>query len=78
MLEWLSPYIGTVLVCVALAAVFALLIRSLVRDKKKGKPLCGGQCGSCAMGCHCHSTPPTEGDCPEESDATSPKEANRP
>ena len=56
MLAWLSQNIGTIIVCAILITVFALLIRSLIRDKKKGKSLCGGNCGACAMGCHCHST----------------------
>ena len=37
-------YIPTVLICIGLVALFAFLIYSLVRDKKKGK----GCCGSCA------------------------------
>ncbi len=47
-------YLPTVLICLALAALFGLLLWSLIRDKKKGKSSCGGCCSSCAMGCHCH------------------------
>ncbi len=41
-------YLPTVLICIGLVAFVALLIYSLVRDKKKGKGCCGG-CGSCTL-----------------------------
>ena len=37
-----------------LILIVAGVIYSIVRDKKKGKSLCGGNCGHCAMGCSCH------------------------
>lgn len=44
---------GTVLVAVILAGALALIIRSMVKDKKSGKSLqCGGDCSKC--GGHCH------------------------
>ena len=49
-------YLPTIIICIVLAALFGLLIWSLVRDKKKGKSSCGGCCSSCARGCHCHPT----------------------
>lgn len=43
---------GTVIVLAALAVVVALVIRSMIRDKKNGKSLqCGGDCKKC--GGHC-------------------------
>ncbi len=43
---------GTVIVLAALAGIVVLVIRSMIRDKKKGKSLqCGGDCGHC--GGHC-------------------------
>lgn len=43
---------GTVIVLAALAGVVALVIRSMIRDKKSGKSLqCGGDCKHC--GGHC-------------------------
>lgn len=43
---------GTVIVLAALAGVVALVIRSMIRDKKNGKSLqCGGDCKHC--GGHC-------------------------
>lgn len=44
---------GTILVLAVLVLIVALIIRSMIRDKKKGiSPLCGGSCKSC--GGHCH------------------------
>ena len=45
--------LGTVIVGLVLVAIISLIIRSMIRDKKNGKPLqCGGDCKSC--GGHCH------------------------
>ena len=44
---------GTVVVGIIVAGVVALAVRSMVRDKKKGKSIqCGGDCKNC--GGHCH------------------------
>lgn len=43
---------GTVIVVAALAGVVALVIRSMVRDKKNGKSLqCMGDCRHCSGHC---------------------------
>lgn len=43
---------GTGLVLLGLAAIVALIIRSMIKDKKAGKSLqCGGDCSKC-KGCH--------------------------
>lgn len=45
---------GTVLTGMAVVCVVALVIRSMVRDKRNGKSLhCGGDCKHC--GGHCSS-----------------------
>lgn len=54
MFAWLQQYSGTILVCLILAVVFGLLIRSLLRSKKEGKSSCCGGCAGCAMAGHCH------------------------
>ena len=54
MLPWLSQHIGTILICAILVAIFALLIRSLIRDRKAGKSACCGGCQGCAMAGECH------------------------
>ena len=44
---------GTIIVLIVLAIKIALIIRSMVKDKKAGKSLqCGGDCSKC--GGHCH------------------------
>ena len=60
MLSWFEANLGSILVALALAGVTALIVRGLIRDKKKGKHLCGscagcsGNCAGCAGGCtHC-------------------------
>ena len=46
-----SCKMGTVIVGLVLVIVVALVVRSMVRDKKNGKSLqCGGECKHC--GCH--------------------------
>ena len=47
MLAWLSAnWINLILIAV-LTLIVALLIRSMVRDRKAGKRSCGGNCASC-------------------------------
>lgn len=44
---------GTIIILIVLAIIVALIIRSMVKDKKAGKSLqCGGDCSKC--GGHCH------------------------
>ena len=44
---------GTIIVLIVLAIIIALIIRSMVKDKKAGNSLqCGGDCSKC--GGHCH------------------------
>ncbi|MCI5918264.1 MAG: FeoB-associated Cys-rich membrane protein [Roseburia sp.] len=44
---------GTLIVGIILLIIVALIVASMVRDKKNGKSLqCGGDCKNC--GGHCH------------------------
>lgn len=44
---------GTFITLAVLIAIVSMIVRSMVRDKKKGKSLqCGGDCSKC--GGHCH------------------------
>lgn len=52
---WLVSHIGTIIVCAILIAVVALVIWSMVKDRKKGKSSCGCSCSQCAMSGACHS-----------------------
>jgi len=76
---WLSQNIGTILICAVLIAFFALLIWSLVRDRKKGKSSCCGGCAGCAMAGHCHpnAVKPADTAAPKPEDTTAPAEEVR-
>lgn len=51
MLSWLSENLANLIVCGILLIVVVLIVRKLIRDKKAGKHICGGSCGSCGGGC---------------------------
>ena len=51
MLSWLQTNIGSIVVVLFLLLVVALIVRRLALDKKAGKHICGGSCGSCGGGC---------------------------
>ena len=55
MLQWISANIGTILISLVLLAVVALIIRSMVHDKKQGKSSWGGNCAGCAACGACHN-----------------------
>jgi hypothetical protein len=43
---------GTLIVLLVLAGIVALIVRSMIKDRKNGKsPVCGGDCSKC-KGCH--------------------------
>lgn len=54
MLAWICGNISTIVVCVVLLAVVALIIAGMVREKKKGKSSCGCGCANCPMSGSCH------------------------
>ena len=58
MLQWISTNIGTILISLLLLAAVALIIRSMMRDKKQGKSSCGAGCAHCAMHGQCHRSQP--------------------
>ena len=45
---------GTAIVLLVLAAVVALIVFSIVRDRKAGKSSCGCKCSCCPMAGQCH------------------------
>ena len=51
MISWLQTNIGSIVVVLFLLGVVALIVRRLILDKKAGKHICGGSCGSCGGGC---------------------------
>ena len=54
-MSWIIENIGSILVVFALIAIFALIIVSNVKNKKKGKSNCGCGCSNCSMNGICHS-----------------------
>ncbi len=46
---------GTVVVLVILAGIIALIVRSIIKDRKAGKNSCGHKCGCCPMAGQCHA-----------------------
>ena len=58
MLQWISANLGTILICAALLAAVALILRSLLRQKKQGNSSCGCGCAHCAMHGACHRAKP--------------------
>lgn len=55
MLQWISANAGTLVLCILLLAVVALIVRSLLRQRKQGKSSCGCNCAHCAMHSSCHT-----------------------
>lgn len=49
MLAWLSAHGGDILVLLVLALIVGVILRSLIRDKKKGKSACGCSCKGCSL-----------------------------
>ena len=60
MLQWISENVGTILICMGLIVIVALIVRSLIRQKKQGKSSCGAGCAHCAMHGQCHKERDTE------------------
>ena len=60
MLTWLQSNLWTIVVGLILLLVFVFIVRRLVLDKRAGKHICGGSCGSCGGGC---SGCPMHGQC---------------
>ena len=54
-LNWLAQNYGAILICAIIIGIFALLIVSLIRDKKAGRSSCCGGCAGCAMSGQCHA-----------------------
>ena len=54
MLSWIVDNLWTVVICAGVIALVALLIRSLIRDRRAGKSSCCGSCAGCT-GC-AHAT----------------------
>ena len=55
MLTWLTANLANILIVLALAALVAVIIATMIRDKKKGRSSCAAGCAHCAMRGSCHN-----------------------
>ena len=60
MLTWLQSNLASLIVGFVLLLIVCLIVRRLILDRKAGKHICGGSCGSCGGGC---SVCPMQGKC---------------
>ena len=60
MLTWLQSNLASLIVGFVLLLIVCLIVRRLILDRKAGKHICGGSCGSCGGGC---SGCPMQGQC---------------
>ncbi|WP_082020820.1 FeoB-associated Cys-rich membrane protein [Candidatus Soleaferrea massiliensis] len=54
MLSFFASYGGTIIIGVVLAAIVALIVAKLIRDRRKGKSSCGCGCENCPSSGMCH------------------------
>ncbi|MCR5651051.1 MAG: FeoB-associated Cys-rich membrane protein [Lachnospiraceae bacterium] len=47
MTAWFIANLGTMIISLILIAVVVLIIRTMIRDKKRGISSCGGNCAHC-------------------------------
>ena len=55
MLTWLSANLINIALVLVIVLVVALLLHSMIRDKKAGKSSCGGSCADCGACSGCAS-----------------------
>lgn len=55
-MTFLINNIGTILTGAVLLIIVALVLRTMIRDKKTGKSGCGGSCEGCSNACACHGS----------------------
>ncbi len=60
MLNWLQANLASLIAGLLFLFAVGLIIAQLVKDKKAGRHICGGSCGSCGGGC---SGCPMQGQC---------------
>lgn len=55
MISWFLGNLGTIVISFLLLLIVAGIILIMIRDKKKGRSCCGGNCTSCKL-CSSHSS----------------------
>lgn len=51
-MDWITANIGTIIVCLVLAAIIGVIVFSMIRGRKKGKSPCGCDCRCCPNKCY--------------------------
>ena len=54
MLAWLTENIATIIILAVLTVAVAAIIVGMVKNKKKGKSVCGCRCSNCPMSGSCN------------------------
>lgn len=57
MLAWLSQNWGSLLVGAIVLTIVAVIVWRIVRNRRAGKTVCGGDCAHCAGCSACHPAP---------------------
>lgn len=50
---WLQENLSTILVGLLLVVIVVFIVRTMIRDRKRGVSSCGAGCASCPMGSSC-------------------------
>ena len=53
-MAWITQNLESILATLVLGTALTLIVLRLIRNKKQGKPLCGGGCGGCPNAGACH------------------------
>lgn len=54
MFQWIESNLGTLIISIILLVIITSIVIHLIRRKKQGKHICGGNCSVCSMNCGCH------------------------
>ena len=52
----MNPVVISILILSVIGIAFVAVVANEIRKRKQGKGSCscGGSCGACPVGCHCH------------------------
>ena len=53
MLIWLAAHIADIVIIAVIALAVFFIVRGMIRNKKAGKPSCGGSCAGCGACAGC-------------------------
>ncbi len=58
MVQWFAQNLINIVIVAVLIVVVSLIIMGMIKDRKSGKGVCGGNCNACRGGCtQCGSEP---------------------